>query len=160
MENNLQRKELIKQKNDLYKYFGTAMNYRFLKDSKGFRVFVTINLTNNNWVSKKENGLIGIDINANHLALVETDRFLNPIKSIKVSLSTYGKSKNQSLAIIGDAVAQIVNLAKETNKPIVIEQLDFQKKKISLKEPNKKYSRLLSSFSYKAIILKTAVNCY
>ncbi len=42
-----------------------------------------------------------------------------------------------------------IERAKETKKPIVIEDLDFPKKKLSLKEKgNKKFSRLLSSFAY------------
>ncbi|MBN2479566.1 MAG: IS200/IS605 family accessory protein TnpB-related protein, partial [Parachlamydiales bacterium] len=143
---------LIKQKNPLHKYYGQAINYRFLKDEKGFRVFITITIEESNWITKKENGIIGIDINYNHLAIVETDRYLNPIKSKRISLSTYGKNKNQALAIIADASVKIITQAIETKKPIVIEELDFQKKKTTLKETSKKYARLLSSFSYKTII--------
>ena len=43
-------------------------------------------------------------------------------------------------------------MASESKKLIVIEKLDFQKKKNSLKEQNKKYARILSSFAYKKII--------
>jgi IS605 OrfB family transposase len=152
IQTNIQRKLLIKQKNPLSKYIGKAINYRFLKDEKGVRVFVTINQTNESRISKKENGVIGIDINVDHLALVETDRFLNPIKTQSIPLCTYGKNKNQALAIIGDAVSQAVGRATSSQKPLVFEKLDFQKKKTSLKEFSKKRARMLSSFSYKAII--------
>jgi len=152
IEDNLLRKRLSQEKNSSFKYFGRAINYRFLKDKKGFRVFVTITLEESNWISKEENGLIGIDINSDHLALVETDRFLNPIKSKRISLCTYGKNKNQTQAIIGDAISKIVEIAKKTKKPIVIEILDFQTKKTQLKEKNKRYARILSSFSYNKII--------
>ena len=59
---------------------------------------------------------------------------------------------NQSLAIIGDACAKIVDMAIESKKPIIIEKLEFQKKKASLKEQNKKYARIMSSFAYRKII--------
>jgi len=151
IEDNLQRNRLFKTKNSLYKNFGTAISYRFKKDEKGFEVFVTISLKKPEYISRKDFGVIGIDINSNHLALVETDRSLNPIRTLKIPLNLYGKNKNQSLAIIGDASKEIVNLAIETQKPIVIEKLDFQKKKIALKDTSNRFARMLSSFSYTSI---------
>jgi IS605 OrfB family transposase len=133
----------------LYKNFGTAISYRFKKDEKGIEVFVTFSLKEPEFISKKDYGLIGVDINSNHLAVVETDRFLNPIKTLKIPLNLYGK--NKSLAIIGEASKEIVNLAIKTQKPIILEKLDFQKKKIALKDLSNKFSRLLSSFSYTSI---------
>ena len=38
--------------------------------------------------------------------------------------------------------------AKEAGKPIVIEKLDFRQKKAALEGQSRKYSRMLSSFSY------------
>ncbi|OQY56830.1 MAG: hypothetical protein DRR08_07820 [Candidatus Parabeggiatoa sp. nov. 2] len=51
---------------------------------------------------------IGIDLNANHIALVETDRFCNLIETQTLPLNTYGKSKGQTEALIGEAVKVIV----------------------------------------------------
>ncbi len=71
----------------------------------------------------------------------------------KVNTCTYGKSTNQTKAIIGDAVKQVVAFAASKGKPIVIEQLDFARKKQDLAfSSSKKYSRQLSSFTYAAII--------
>ena len=43
----------------------------------------------------------------------------------------------------------LIEKAKETKKPIVIEKLDFKKKKLALREEgNPSFSRLLSSFAY------------
>lgn len=151
IEDNLQRNLLFKQKNALYKTYGTAISYRFKKDEKGWQIFVTLGLKEAEYISKKDNGVIGIDINSNHLAIVETDRFLNPIKSLKIPLNLYGKNKNQSLAIIGDASKEVLNLATKSQKPIIMEKLDFQKKKITLKENSNKFARLISSFSYTSI---------
>ncbi|NGX30177.1 MAG: hypothetical protein KR126chlam4_01355 [Candidatus Anoxychlamydiales bacterium] len=152
IENNLKRKVLQKQKNLSYKLFGQSICYRFKKDKKGWRIFITLDLFEPLWISKKENGVIGIDINSDHLAVVETDRFFNPINSKRVPLNLYGKNKNQALAIIGDASAKIVKDSITSKKPIVLEKLDFQRKKTTLKEANTKHSRMLSSFSYNAII--------
>ena len=88
----------------------------------------------------------------NQLAISELDRFSNPINSKKISLNLYGKTKNQSSAQISEACKKIVELAKKTKKPIIIEKLNFSKKKAALKETNKRYARTLSSFSYNKII--------
>ena len=66
----------------------------------------------------------------------------------RVPLVTYGKSQRQSEALIGDAVASVVQYAREVGKPVVIEKLDFRQKKAILEGESRKYSRMLSSFSY------------
>ena len=38
----------------------------------------------------------------------------------------YGKSQHQAKALIGDAVASVVEYARNAGKPIVIEELDFR----------------------------------
>ena len=56
---------------------------------------------------------------------------------------------HQAQAIIGDAVARVVEYARGSGKPIVIERLDFRQKKAVLEEgESPRYSRMLSSFSY------------
>ena len=42
----------------------------------------------------------------------------------------------------------MVQYAREVGKPIVIEKLDFRQKKSALEGESRKYSRMLSSFSY------------
>ena len=119
------------------------------KDKKSWRVFLSTALEKTNPISQEGRGAIGIDLNSDHIAYVETDRFGNPIDRKRLSWISYGKSKNQIRAITGDLCKAILDKAKETNKPIVIEKLDFQKKKLSLKEKGcDKLSRLLSGFAY------------
>lgn len=133
------------------KTLGAAITYRFKKDRKGWIIFATTVVKQPKTITKEGIGVFGIDINANHLAFAETDRFGNIINKGTIPLNTYGKTKDQALAIIGDASTKIVSLAKD--KPIVLERLDFQKKKASLREEfNKKLSRMLSSFSYQKIV--------
>lgn len=127
---------------------GQAISYRFKKDSKGWRVFVSCALTRPAQVTREHRGAIGLDLNSNHIALVETDRFGNPIDRRKLHWNSYGKNKEQLKAITGNLCKAIVSKAKETKKPLVIEQLNFQKKKLNLKENCKKYARLLSGFAY------------
>lgn len=128
---------------------GQALSYRFKKDEKGWRVFASTALQKVDIISKEENGVIGIDLNADHIAYVETDRFGNSIGKKTLSWNSYGKTKGQLKAITGDICKEIVDKAKETKKPLVIEKLNFQKKKSTLKEEGSgKLARLLSSFAY------------
>jgi IS605 OrfB family transposase len=127
---------------------GQAISYRFKKDGKSWKVFASTSLKKAEPHSLEGNGVIGIDLNADHIAYMETDRFGNPITKKTLPWISYGKTKGQFKATTGDLCKEIISYAKETKKPIVIEKLDFQKKKCALKHENKKFARLLSSFSY------------
>ena len=127
---------------------GQAVSYRFKRDDKGWRVFVSTRMMNVPVVTDQRRGAIGVDLNADHLAVAETDASGNYVSAWRVPLVTYGKNTRQAEALIGDAVASVVEYAKEVGKPIVIEKLDFRQKKASLEGESPKYSRMLSSFSY------------
>ena len=127
---------------------GQAVSYRFKRDGKGWRVFVTTQMVEAPVVTDKSRGAVGVDLNADHLAVAETDASGNPIIFFSVPLVSYGKSQRQAEAVIGDAVASIVDYARESGKPIVLEKLDFRQKKALLEGESRRYSRMLSSFSY------------
>ena len=127
---------------------GQAISYRFKRDARGWRVFVTTNMMDVTVVTDRRRGAIGVDLNADHLAVAETDASGNCLKAWRVPLVTYGKSTHQTEALIGDAVAGVVEYARSSGKPIVIEKLDFREKKSVLEGENRKYSRMLSSFNY------------
>ena len=99
---------------------GQAISYRFKRDAKGWRVFVSTEMMDVPVVTDKRRGAIGVDLNADHLAVAETDSSGNCINAWRVPLVTYGKNTNQAEAIIGDAVASVVEYAREVGKPIVI----------------------------------------
>jgi IS605 OrfB family transposase len=149
LNDNEARRVLKSLKSPATKHYGQAITYRFLRDEKGWRVFVSTARPQISIKTLKHIGTIGIDLNANHIALVETDRFGNPIETQTIPLNTYGRSKGQTEAIIGEAAKIIVKRAEKTLKPIVIEDLDFSQKKSVLKEnSSNKNARMLSSFVY------------
>ena len=127
---------------------GQAISYRFKQDGKGWRVFVSTEMRDVPVVTHRRRGAIGVDLNADHLAVADTDASGNCINAWRVPLVTYGKNTNQAEALIGDAVASVVQYAREVGKPIVIEKLDFRQKKAVLEGESRRYSRMLSSFSY------------
>ena len=127
---------------------GQAISYRFKRDAKGWRVFATTELPEVEITTDRRRGAIGVDLNADHLAVAETDASGNYVNAWRVPLVTYGKNTHQAEAVIGDAAASVVQYAKEVGKPIVIEKLDFRQKKAALEDESRRYSRMLSSFSY------------
>ena len=77
-------------------------------------------------VTDRRRGAIGVDLNADHLAVAETDASGNWLNAWQVPLVTYGKSTHQTEALIGNAVAGVVEYARDVGKPVVIERLDFR----------------------------------
>ncbi len=127
---------------------GQAISYRFKRDAKGWRVFATTELPEVAVTTDRRRGAIGVDLNADHLAVAETDASGNYLNSWRVPLVTYGKRHHQGEALIGDAVASVVEYARGAGKPLVVEKLDFRQKKAVLEGESRKYSRMLSGFSY------------
>ena len=127
---------------------GQAISYRFKRDGKGWRVFASVKHQPVPVVTSRRLGAIGVDVNTDHLAVSETDCSGNWLRSLTVPLVTYGKSKKQAEALIGDAVAQVVGYARSVGKPLVVENLDFSKKRDELEGESLGRSRMLSSFAY------------
>ena len=71
---------------------GQAVCYRFKRDAKGWRVFVTTDLPSVPVATDGRRGVIGVDINADHLAVAETDASGNYVNAWRAPLVTYGKS--------------------------------------------------------------------
>ena len=126
-----------------------AISYRFKKDDKSWRIFVSTACKKKEPISKEGIGVIGIDLNSDHIACTETDRFGNIVDTKIIPWVSYGKTKGQLKALTKDVCKEIVEKAKKVKKPLVIEKLDFQKKKLALKEESSRYfARLLSCFAY------------
>ena len=71
-------------------------------------MFVTTKMAPVPAVTDRRRGAIGVDLNADHLAVTETDSSGNWLRSWRVPLVTYGRSSHQAEALIGDAVAGVV----------------------------------------------------
>lgn len=127
---------------------GSAVSFRFVRDRKGWRVFVSVEAQPIPLATCHLAGAIGIDINEDHLALSETDRFGNLVEVRRIGLSLYGKSEEQAKARIGDACRDIAQSCVGAGKPLVIERLDLRKRKAELEAIGPVRARTLSSFAY------------
>lgn len=144
----------------IVKRTGTALGYRFVRDEKGWRVFVSVEVRPIERVSCKELGAIGVDVNADHLAVAETDRFGNLIAVRRIPLPLYGKTTEQAKAIIGDACVGIASQAHAAGKSVVIEMLHFAKKKAELESVDGKQARMLSSFACNKVAAGIKAACF
>ena len=77
-------------------YLGQAISYRFKRDGRGWRVFATTEMMDIPVVTDRSLGVIGVDLNADHLAIAETDASGNCINAFSVPLVTYGKSTHRA----------------------------------------------------------------
>ncbi len=129
------------------KYY-QSITYRFIKKEKGWYLNATTKVKTPKTGKSNDNGLIGIDLNAGFLSICEVDRFGNPLKEWKIRTPMYGRIKEQIQASLSDAIKEIVEYAVLTQKNIVIEKLNFSKKKTQLREMGSKQARMLSGFAY------------
>ncbi len=100
----------------------------------------------------KEDGLIGIDINYDHLALVEIDKFGNIMTKKTLYFNLEDKTTGQASKIIEELAVQVIDIANNKKKPVVLENLNTSKSKSKLTYGNKKANRKITQFAYKKII--------
>jgi IS605 OrfB family transposase len=127
-----------------------AISWRFVRTHKGWRICVTVSVPAGPPRSVDNIGVIGVDLNADHLAVTDLDRFGNPVAAFRVPCVTRGKTRHQALAVLGNAVAHTVSYACCQRKPLVIETLDFETKKAEVEQQGSRRARRLSGFAYAA----------
>ena len=103
-------------------------------------------------ISSKKNGCLGIDLNANSIDLVyvkpdgnlhsESGKFTTASWTIPTG------TKGQVNAKLRDIIVEIVRMAEKYQCPIAVEDLDFSKKKATMRHQSKRYNRMLSGFIY------------
>ena len=70
---------------------GQAISYRCKRDGRGWRVFAATRMMDVPVVTDQCLGAIGMDLNADHLAVAETDASGNYVNAWRVPLVTYGR---------------------------------------------------------------------
>lgn len=116
-----------------------------------------------NVVTTDTKGVVGMDMNADNISVADIDRNgkIQETKIFRFNLN--GKSTGQRENIIIETINKAVDFAQSKGKDLIYEDLDFSQKKQQLyKSENKKYNRMLSSFSYlkmKTQLLSRAYKC-
>jgi len=137
-------------------YTGQAINYRFIRKDKGWYVHVTTERVNVLPVTDRKNGDFAVDLKADHLEVGRIEEFGNPVDSWNIDTLLLGKSKTQIAAIVGDAIALVVQYAKDNLVPVVIEDLKLDKKKgRGCKKVNRKVS-MITYAAFRKLLLSKA----
>lgn len=129
-----------------------AVSYRFVRDGKGWRVFVSTEASPVPRITDRRRGAIGIDINSDQLAVAEVDGSGNFVGGEAIACVTYGKRRGQAADLVGVAVKRAMTAAIRVGKPVVVERLEFSKKKAALEGEGSQRARMLTSFAYRRTI--------
>lgn len=140
---------------------GLAMTYRFY--AKAYRWFMAVSFevpAPKQVTRPRQYGAIGLDLNVKRVdwSYIDQDGNLKAHGQFPLHLS--GKRRGQAKAIVADVVSQIATLAQVYQCPIVVESLDFSRKKMGLRERGRKYARMLSGFIYSRFNEVLANRCF
>ena len=135
--------------NNLFRTKESALTYRVkIKDN---RVFLQIiyNFEHNKdlCVTRNSYGVIGVDFNKGFVSVSETDKYGNLINTFNIDYQ-YSKG-NQTTKDFQQIATILKEYCLNTGKDLVIENLNFTKKKDTLiSKRGKKYNEMLSSLAY------------
>ena len=125
-----------------------ALTYRFVHKNENWYVFVTVDRLEVPLQTHRRNGAIGVDLNPGKIGWSYCNAEGNLKSHGQFPVNFQDRSNKQIEAALGDVCAQLVLLAETWQCPIVIEKLDFGRKKASLREKGWRYARMLSNFAY------------
>lgn len=126
----------------------TPLTYRFKRKNGAWYVFISFRLDKPEIVTWRTQGALGVDLNADHLAATLITADGNFHGSWTMPLSLRGKTTEQRNDVIGNAVKACTELALRYGVPVVIEDLDFTKKKRALDKTFPDQARMLSALAY------------
>lgn len=140
-----------------------AVSVRILRRKNGYYVQFYLHLPRQEgWNTSSFHGVIGLDFNADHIALCETDRDGSFIYARKIDLPGLGRKKHnykQGISNMKAAIRQITAEALSKGKDLVIEHLDFSGRKSDFQK-NKTYNRMLSQLAYSQYTQAVKRRCF
>ena len=121
---------------------------RFVKRNDKWYLHTTVELPDIPTISNRNHGAVGVDLNANNIAWAYCDSEGNLKDKGQINYNLSESSSGQITHILSLAIGEIIEVALKYESPIVIEKLDFSRKKASLREHSKHYALMLSQFAY------------
>ena len=123
------------------------VTYRIVRKDQKWYLTAIFSIETNAHTSK-DSGVIGIDYNDGFMEAVETNDSGNMVHAVHISLEFHGTGRKAE-SEIKEKLSKLVRYASDIGKNIVIEDLDFGKKKASQRKgKNKKCNRMLHLFDY------------
>ena len=148
-------KEILRSKN-------SPLTYRIIQRNNKYYLQCTFEINNCNLsLTDNTQGVIGIDFNKGFVAISQTNKYghLIGIDKMTYRFGSGNKTKNDLLLIIN----KLMELAINTGKDIVVEDLNFLKTKSkSIKGESKKgrkYNKMIHSLAYKTFLDRAEQIC-
>lgn len=152
-------KNLLKE---ILKSQSSPLTYRIIKRNNKYYLQCTFEIKNNqNILTRKNYGTIGIDFNKGFLAISQTNKYGHLVKTDKMTyrFGNGNKTENDLLLIIN----RLTELAVNAGKDLVIEDLNFLKAKSKATkgktEKGKEYNKMLHSLAYRIFSDRTEQIC-
>lgn len=152
-------KNLLKE---ILKSQSSPLTYRIIKRNNKYYLQCTFEIKNNqNILTRKNYGTIGIDFNKGFVTISQINRYGHLVKTdkIKYRFGRGNKTKNDLLLLIN----KLTELAIKTGKDLVIEDLNFLKTKSKStkgkSEKGKQYNKMLHSLAYRIFLNRTEQIC-
>ena len=146
---NFNNKDYTNLLKNLLRTKESALTYRIkVKDNKVL-LQIIYNFEHNKGlcVTRNSYGVVGVDFNKGFVSVSETDRYGNLINTFNIDYQ-YNKG-NQTTNDFQYIATRLKDYCLNTGKDLVIEKLDFTKKKDNLiSKKGKKYNEMLSSLAY------------
>lgn len=138
----------------------SALTYRIkVKDNKVL-LQIIYNFEHNKdlCVTRNSYGAVGVDFNKGFVSVSETDKYGNLINTFNIDYQ-YSKG-NQTTNDFQIIATKLKDYCLNTGKDLVIEKLDFTKKKDNLiSKKGKKYNEMLSTLAYSKFDLIISSKC-
>ena len=148
-------REILKSKN-------LPLTYRIIKRNNKYYLQCIFEIDSRNTIlTRKNQGVIGVDFNKGFLVISQTNKYGHLVKTGKMTyrFRNGNKTKNDLLLIIN----KLTKLAICTGKDIVIEDLNFLKTKSKVTKgksgKGKKYNEMLHSLAYRIFLNRTEQIC-
>ena len=148
-------KETLKSKN-------SPLTYRIVKRNNKYYLQCIFEIDNKNTILTGKNyGTIGIDFNKGFVTVSQINKYGHLVKTDKMTyrFRNGNKTENDLLLLIN----KLIKLAINTGKDLVIEDLNFLKKKSKTMKGNsekgKEYNKILHSLAYRIFLDRTEQIC-
>ena len=146
---NFNNKDYTNLLKNLLRTKESALTYRIKFKNNKVLLQIIYNFEHNKdlCVTRDSYGVVGVDFNKGFVSVSETDKYGNLINTFNIDYQ-YSKG-NQTTDDFQNIATRLKDYCLNTGKDLVIEKLDFTKKKDNLiSKKGKKYNEMLSTLAY------------
>ena len=142
--------------------FGQAVTYRLMRDEKGWILYLSTDEQFEEAEFEASCGVIGLDFNNGFVSVANINAAGQKVEIVDQRYDTTKKKSSKANDTAMELLAiDLVSYARAAGKPLVIEDLDFSKKKAGLVNAKgaEQYHRMISQLSYKKFRQALKMQC-